>query len=74
MRRWIAEGKLPARTYGRQLRVARAELAQFGEPPAAATVQPVLIDIASASFGEEWDNPLDAAYDEWRDHYGLSER
>jgi hypothetical protein len=30
--------------------------------------------LASASFAEDWENDQDAAYDQWRESYGVPER
>ncbi|MBM4033241.1 MAG: hypothetical protein FJ291_15870 [Planctomycetes bacterium] len=30
--------------------------------------------LSAASFAEDWDNDQDAAYDNWRERYGVPER
>jgi excisionase family DNA binding protein len=69
IRRWIGEGRLPARRYGRQLRIAAAVLEEFGET-AGGTADSWAV-IAADTFTEDWDNALDGAYDDWRELYAV---
>jgi excisionase family DNA binding protein len=73
VRRWIAEGKLPARRYGRQLRIAEESLFALGVSAEPADAGEDLGALAISSFAEDWDNERDATYDDWRSLYGLSE-
>jgi excisionase family DNA binding protein len=71
VRRWIGEGKLRARRFGRQLRIPREALEAFGL--AAVSEDRDWPALATDSFAKDWDNDKDAEYDRWREHYGLSE-
>jgi excisionase family DNA binding protein len=63
VRRWIREGKLSARRFGRLLRIPKSDLeAQI--PPSWAS---------ESAFKEDWDNPLDADYDKWQEAYHVRE-
>jgi excisionase family DNA binding protein len=67
VRRWIAEGQLPARRYGRQLRIAAEDIDRFVD---RAGFEDSLHQISDQAFAEDWDNDLDAAYDTWESIYG----
>jgi len=69
----IAEGKLPARRYGRQLRITEGALLEFAASAEPAAPGNNLAPLASSCFAEDWDNERDATYDDWRSLYGLSE-
>ena len=57
VRRWIREGKLKARRFGRLLRIPRADLEiQVSEQWAS-----------EEAFKGDWDNSLDADYDKWQE-------
>lgn len=73
VRRWIAEGRLPARRYGRQLRIAEESLLAFGTPTEPAEGDETMAQLAASSFVADWDNEMDAIYDDWRALYGVSE-
>ena len=72
VRRWIGQGSLPARRFGRQLRIPTEALEQFSQPVSSYQEEnwPAL---ASDSFAEDWENEKDAEYDRWREHYGVPE-
>ena len=81
VRRWIARGTLAVRKLGGTVRVSREALTaaslvaarpRRGRPPRTAVAE------ASAHshdvFAKTWDNPGDAAYDRWREIYGVRQR
>lgn len=66
LRRWIREGKLPAKRFGRQFRLRLEDIESAGRPSAPLD----LLDRASlAAMAELWDNEEDAIYDDWRELY-----
>lgn len=73
VRRWIEEGKLPARRFGRQLRIPAEALERFGEPAGPKAIERSWTELAIDSFAKDWENEQDAEYDRWREHYGISE-
>lgn len=70
--RWIGEGKLRARGFGRQLRIPRESLEEFGR--AETPADPDWLALAIDSFAKDWENEKDAEYDRWREHYGIPKR
>lgn len=70
VRRWIAHGTLTARRFGRQLRVPTEALDAFAHTAADGGDWAAL---AADSFARDWENERDAAYDRWREHYGVPE-
>ena len=73
VRRWIKQGDLAAIKIGQTVRILEKGLDQLANthPYAPGSA----LDIAAASdeaFAETWDNDSDAAYDNWRDIYGVS--
>jgi len=62
VRRWIREGRIRTRRFGRLIRIQKSEIEPSAEQPAWAS---------SESFREDWSNPLDADYDKWREAYGV---
>ena len=73
VRRWIGEGKLKARRFGRQLRIPTEVLEDFGLGASSHQEQ----DSAALAFGafvQHWENEKDAQYDHWEEHYGVSKR
>lgn len=69
VRRWIAAGKLPARRFGRQLRIPKEALDTFGE--SAKSGDRDWLTLATDSFAKDWENEKDAEYDRWREHYAI---
>lgn len=69
IRRWIGEGRLAARRYGRQLRISAGALDDVGEP--ADVSADSWAEMSTDAFGKDWDNDLDAEYDDWRRLYGV---
>lgn len=73
VRRWIAEGKLRARRFGRQLRIPKEALDQFGQTLGSVIQDRDWLALATDSFAKDWENEKDAEYDRWKEHYGVSE-
>jgi excisionase family DNA binding protein len=73
VRRWIREGKLRARRFGRQLRIPTEALDKFGQAGASADRDRDWLALATDSFAKDWENEKDAEYDRWREHYGVPE-
>ncbi len=68
--RWTKAGKLPAYKFdGTPIRIKRSDLDALANPV------PRKIDawshLSAAAFNEDWDNPEDAIYDNWRTLYGI---
>ncbi len=73
VRRWIGEGKLKARRFGRQLRIPTEVLKEFGLATAPSQERDWAA-LASEAFAKDWENEKDAQYDHWEEHYGASKR
>ena len=71
VRRWIGEGTLEGRRFGRQLRIASGAVDSFVGPPRPDEQDRDWIGLAVDSFGKDWENDKDAEYDRWREHYGV---
>ena len=73
LRRWIRQGKLPARRFGSQFRLRLEDIEQTARPalPEAAEELSHFDRISLASLAELWDNQEDAIYDNWRELYGV---
>ena len=71
VRRWIGEGKLEGRRFGRQLRVFRGAMDAFGGPRRPDEQDRDWPALAIDSFAKDWENEKDAEYDRWREHYGV---
>ncbi len=77
VRRWITDGHLPGARFGRQYRVHESDLEYFvesklGETSRLSTSSGSATEwsaLSADSFAEDWDNPLDADYDDWEIHY-----
>ena len=72
MYRWAREGRL--RLYklgGRATRVHRPDLERMLLPKERVDAWAGLSEI---SFARDWDNEKDAAYDNWRERYGVRKR
>src|SRR6266508_5941661 len=75
LRRWIRQGKLPARRFGRQFRLRREDFERAAQPadPKETEEANHFDHLALASMTELWDNEEDAIYDDWRRLYGVAE-
>ena len=76
LRRWIRQGKLPARRFGKQFRLRLEDIERAAQPtlPQEAEELSYFDRMALASMGELWDNEEDALYDNWKELYGVEER
>lgn len=61
VRRWVTAGAIRARRVGRQIRIPRDVVEEFGAWPA----------LAHDGFARDWDNSGDAVYDDWKRRYGV---
>ena len=75
LRRWIREGKLPAKRFGKQFRLRREDLDQAAQPniPKDTEESSHFDQLALAGMVDLWDNEEDAIYDDWRTLYGIAE-
>lgn len=70
--RWARKGMI--RLYkvgGRSTRVRLEDLNRLAIPVDGA--ETLWTALAEDSFAKDWDNPQDAAYDNWREIYGVPE-
>jgi excisionase family DNA binding protein len=75
LRRWIREGKLPARRFGRQFRLRPDDLERAAQPAQADETEEHrrFEQLALAGLMQLWDNEEDAVYDDWQKLYGVAE-
>ena len=67
--RWAREGSLPLyKLGGRATRVKRPDLDQL---LVEKDYSNAWTKLSEASFARDWDNEKDAAYDNWRELYGV---
>lgn len=72
--RWAREGKLRLHKLGpRSTRIRRSELDTMSQAEAPRESDG-WARLSEESFARDWENDLDAAYDKWREHYGVRER
>lgn len=80
LRRWIREGRLPARRFGKQYRLNLEDVERAAETvtPVRATKRDDELDefdqLSLTTLHDLWDNEEDAVYDNWRELYGVQER
>jgi excisionase family DNA binding protein len=76
LRRWIRQGKLPARRFGKQFRLRAEDLERAAQPalPEEAEELSHFDRMSLAALAELWDNQEDAIYDDWKKLYGVAER
>jgi excisionase family DNA binding protein len=76
LRRWIREGKLPAKRFGKQFRLRREDMEQVAQPNMSTDAEESshFDQLALAAMVDLWDNEEDAIYDNWRTLYGIAER
>lgn len=72
LRRWIREGRLPARRFGRQFRLRLEDIERAARSPENSAEVSPFDRLALATMAELWDNEEDAIYDNWRDLYGTA--
>ena len=75
LRRWIREGKLPARRFGKQFRLRREDFESVAQPRVAQNAEESssFDQLALAAMADLWDNEEDAIYDDWRTLYGITQ-
>src|SRR5215208_5018139 len=75
LRRWIREGKLPAKRFGKQFRLCREDLDQAAQPDGAKDAEESshFDQLALTGMADLWDNEEDAIYDDWRTLYSIAE-
>jgi len=67
---WTKAGKLTAYKFaGAPIRIKRSELEALAKPVPGRTE--AWTQLSAAAFNEDWDNPDDAIYDNWRTLYGV---
>jgi excisionase family DNA binding protein len=72
LRRWIRQGKLSAKCFGKQLRIRCEDLEQITRPARQETQGSRGFDhLALSSLADLWDNEADAVYDNWKELYGV---
>ncbi|HEY7467686.1 MAG TPA: helix-turn-helix domain-containing protein [Dehalococcoidia bacterium] len=68
--RWARKGMIRLYKVGaRSTRVRLEDLQRLATP--ADEGETAWAALAEDSFARDWDNPLDAAYDNWREIYGV---
>ena len=75
LRRWIREGKLPAKRFGKQFRLRSEDLERAAQPakPKDSEESSHFDQMALAALADLWDNKEDAIYDDWRTLYSTTE-
>lgn len=71
LRRWIHQGRLRTKRFGKQYRLRLEDLEQAAQP--AFSEADSFDRMALASLAELWDNEEDAIYDDWKELYGVEE-
>ena len=80
LRRWIREGRLSARRFGKQYRLRLEDIERAAEAvgPVGVAKPDEEVDgfdrLSLTALHDLWDNDEDAIYDNWRELYGVSER
>ena len=74
LRRWIREGKLPARRFGRQFRLTLEDIERVAQPLTDSEGASPFDRLSLAAMAELWDNEEDAIYDNWRELYGVRDQ
>jgi excisionase family DNA binding protein len=74
LRRWIRQGKLPARRFGKQFRLRPEDLEHAAQPALSAEAEELahFDRLALSGLVELWDNEEDAIYDDWQKLYGIA--
>jgi len=68
--RWTKAGKLAAYKFeGASIRIKRSDLEALAKPAHNRTE--AWTQLSAAAFNQDWDNPEDAIYDNWRTLYGV---
>jgi excisionase family DNA binding protein len=75
LRRWIRQGKLTAKRFGKQLRLRWQDLERAARSVGReAEEQSHFEQLALASLADLWDNEADAVYDNWKELYDVKKR
>src|SRR5215207_1197908 len=76
LRRWIRDGKLPAKRFGKQFRLCREDLDHAAQPKMSKDAEESshFDQLALAAMVDLWDNEEDAIYDNWRTLYNVTTR
>jgi excisionase family DNA binding protein len=72
LRRWIRQGKLPARRFGKQFRLRPEDFEHVAQPKVAQEESSNFDQLALAAMADLWDNEEDAIYDDWRTLYNVN--
>jgi len=71
--RWTKTGKLPVYKFdGTPIRIKRIELEALAKPVYRKIDS--WTHLSADAFNQDWDNPEDAIYDNWRALYGIQQR
>lgn len=74
LRRWIHQGRFPAKRFGRQFRLRLADIERAGRPALQEAAEQTHFDqLGLNSLAEVWDNEEDAIYDDWKELYGVEQ-
>jgi excisionase family DNA binding protein len=69
--RWARQGRLRLHRFGaRSTRVRRSDLDRMSTPGTSRESEDWAC-LSEASFEADWENERDAAYDNWRERYGV---
>ena len=68
LRRWIHQGRLRTKRFGKQYRLRLEEIERVAQSSAENFDR-----LALASLATLWDNEEDAIYDDWKELYGVEE-
>ena len=75
LRRWIRQGKLSAKRFGKQLRLRLQDLERAARPVGLQAEEQNRFDqMALTSLADLWNNEADAVYDNWKELYGVKQR
>jgi excisionase family DNA binding protein len=74
LRRWIRQGRLRAKRFGKQFRLRLEDIEQAAQPifPEAGVLSH-FDRMALASLAQLWENEEDAVYDDWKEIYDAKE-
>src|SRR5947208_1195188 len=72
VRRWIRQGKIAAKRFGKQVRLRLEDLERAARHAQRESNGKNSFDqMALASLADLWDNEADAVYDNWQGLYGV---
>jgi excisionase family DNA binding protein len=72
--RWAHDGRIAIRHFGKRTsRIARSDLDKMARPERLSG-DDGWNHLSRPAFDADWENDIDAIYDDWRSHYGLRER